>query len=53
MVSVDEIEKNDFDLNIPRYIDSQEAEDIQDVGSVEQTTSSTVLGFEPIPIGSR
>jgi type I restriction-modification system DNA methylase subunit len=30
-VSVDEIEKNDFNLNIPRYIDSQEAEDIQEV----------------------
>jgi len=26
-----EIEKNDFNLNIPRYIDSQEAEDIQDI----------------------
>lgn len=31
MVSVVEIEKNDFNLNIPRYIDSQEAEDIQDI----------------------
>ena len=32
MVSLDEIEhKNDFNLNIPRYIDSQEAEDIQDI----------------------
>ena len=31
MVSVDEIEKNDFNLNIPRYIDSQQAEDIQDI----------------------
>ncbi len=31
MVSFDEIEKNDFNLNIPRYIDSQEAEDIQDI----------------------
>lgn len=31
MVSVVEIEKNEYDLNIPRYIDSQEAEDIQDI----------------------
>lgn len=26
-----EIEENDYNLNIPRYIDSQEAEDIQDI----------------------
>jgi len=32
MVSIAEIEeKNEFNLNIPRYIDSQEAEDIQDI----------------------
>lgn len=33
MVSVEEISdpKNDFNLNIPRYIDSQESEDIQDI----------------------
>ena len=31
MVSVDEIEKNDFNLNLPRYIDSREPEDIQDI----------------------
>ena len=31
MVSVVEIEKNEFNLNIPRYIDNQEAEDIQDI----------------------
>lgn len=31
MVSVAEIEKNEFNLNIPRYIDSQEIEDIQDI----------------------
>jgi type I restriction enzyme M protein len=31
MVSVVEIEKNEFNLNIPRYIDGQEAEDIQDI----------------------
>ncbi|HIP48686.1 MAG TPA: type I restriction-modification system subunit M, partial [Lutibacter sp.] len=31
MVSVAEIEENEFNLNIPRYIDSQETEDIQDI----------------------
>ncbi|WP_294677164.1 type I restriction-modification system subunit M [uncultured Fluviicola sp.] len=33
MVSISEIsdEKNDYNLNIPRYIDTQEAEDIQDL----------------------
>lgn len=31
MVSVQEIEKNEFNLNLPRYIDSQKAEDRQDI----------------------
>jgi type I restriction enzyme M protein len=31
MVSYDEIEKNDFNLNLPRYIDSQTTEDNQDI----------------------
>ncbi|MCK5138071.1 MAG: type I restriction-modification system subunit M [Bacteroidales bacterium] len=31
MVSVSEIEENEFNLNIPRYIDNQEKEDIQDI----------------------
>jgi type I restriction enzyme M protein len=33
MVSIDEIAdaKNDYNLNIPRYIDNQETEDIQDI----------------------
>ena len=31
MVGFDEIEKNEYNLNIPRYIDSSEAEDIQDI----------------------
>ena len=28
---VEEIEKNEFNLNLPRYIDSQQAEDLQDI----------------------
>jgi len=31
MVSIAEIEKNEFNLNLPRYIDSQQAEDMQDI----------------------
>ncbi|MEZ5328704.1 MAG: N-6 DNA methylase [Verrucomicrobiales bacterium] len=31
LVPSDEIEKNDFNLNLPRYIDNREAEDIQDI----------------------
>lgn len=31
MVSFDEIERNEFNLNLPRYIDSQESEDKQDI----------------------
>ncbi len=33
MVSVAEIEENEYNLNIPRYIESQETEDIQDIGA--------------------
>ena len=31
MVPFEEIEKNDFNLNLPRYIDSQTPEDLQDI----------------------
>lgn len=31
MVSVSEIESNEFNLNLPRYIDSMDKEDIQDI----------------------
>ena len=31
MVYLEEIEKNEFNLNLPRYIESQQAEDIQDI----------------------
>lgn len=32
LVPHDEIAKNEFNLNLPRYIDTQEAEDLQDIG---------------------
>ena len=31
MVQITEIEKNDYNLNLPRYIDNQESEDLQDI----------------------
>lgn len=31
LVPFTEIEKNEFNLNLPRYIDSQQAEDVQDI----------------------
>ena len=31
LVGVEEIEKNEFNLNLPRYIDSQTPEDVQDI----------------------
>ena len=31
LVSLEEIEKNEFNLNLPRYIDNQQTEDIQDI----------------------
>lgn len=31
MVPLDEVEKNEYNLNIPRYIDTKEEEDIQDI----------------------
>jgi type I restriction enzyme M protein len=33
MVDFEEIEKNEFNLNIPRYIDSQEEEDLQNISA--------------------
>ncbi|UHD16821.1 N-6 DNA methylase [Thiocapsa bogorovii] len=33
LVGLDEIEKNDFNLNLPRYIDSQTPEDVQDIAA--------------------
>jgi len=43
MVPSAEIEHNDFNLNIPRYIDSQEAEDIQDIEGFS-------WGISPMPM---
>lgn len=33
VVALAEIEKNDYNLNIPRYIDTQEEEDVQDIAA--------------------
>jgi type I restriction enzyme M protein len=49
MVSIEEIEKNEFNLNLPRYIDNQVAEDIQDIeGHLRGGIPSTdVDGLQP------
>jgi len=33
MVALEEIAQNEYNLNIPRYIDTQEEEDIQDINA--------------------
>ncbi|HJH31030.1 MAG TPA: type I restriction-modification system subunit M [Methanosarcinaceae archaeon] len=50
MVSVGEIERNEYNLNIPRYIDSQEAEDIQDIeahllGDIPEQDIDDLIGY--------
>src|SRR5947208_2239760 len=42
MVSREEIEKNEFNLNLPRYIDSQTPEDLQDIAGHLQGGIPTV-----------
>tara|TARA_Y100001933_G_scaffold262971_1_gene322646 strand:- start:12031 stop:14460 length:2430 start_codon:yes stop_codon:yes gene_type:complete len=42
MVPLDEIVKNEFNLNLPRYIDSQTAEDLQDIAGHLQGGIPTV-----------
>lgn len=49
MVSFAEIGKNEFNLNIPRYIDSQEAEDIQ---SIEAHLLGDIPGSDIDALGS-
>ena len=46
MVGIEEIEKNDFNLNLPRYIDSQPPEDIQDI-------EGHLLAASPRPMSMR
>lgn len=50
MVPVDEIEKKEFNLNLPRYIDSQKAEDRQDIdghlrGGIPQTDIDALSAY--------
>lgn len=49
-VSFDEIEKNEFNLNLPRYIDSQKQEDRQDIeghlrGGIPQTDIDALKAY--------
>ena len=50
MISVAEIEDNEYNLNIPRYIESQETEDIQDIeahlkGGIPNADIDALSGF--------
>ena len=50
MVPFDEIEKNEFNLNLPRYIDSQKQEDLQDIeghlrGGIPQTDIDALQAY--------
>lgn len=50
MVSFEEIEKNDFNLNLPRYIDSTQPEDKQDIeghlkGGIPQADIEALAGY--------
>jgi type I restriction enzyme M protein len=50
MVPFTEIEKNDFNLNLPRYIDSQVGEDLQDIaghlrGGIPQADVDALSGY--------
>ena len=50
MVPVKEIEKNEFNLNLPRYIDNQKAEDRQDIdahlrGGIPQADIDTLAAY--------
>lgn len=50
MVSLVEIEKNEFNLNLPRYIDSSEAEDLQNIeghlkGGIQQADIDALQAY--------
>ncbi len=51
MVGVAEIEANDYNLNIPRYIDSSEAEDLQDIAAHLKGASLTRMWMACRPTG--
>ena len=40
MASFDEIKENDFNLNIPRYVDTFEEEEIVDIAEVQRNIAS-------------
>ena len=40
MASFDEIQENDFNLNIPRYMDTFEEEEIVDIAEVQRNIAS-------------
>jgi len=51
MVGFEEIEKNDFNLNLPRYIDSQTPEDLQDIAATCKAASPPPMWMPSGAIG--
>jgi type I restriction enzyme M protein len=51
MVPLAEIEKHDFNLNIPRYIDSSEPEDVQDIEAHLRGASPYAISMRSRAIG--
>ncbi len=50
MVPIDKIEWNEFNLNLPRHIDSHEAEDLQDIedhlrGGIPHRDVDALIGY--------
>jgi type I restriction enzyme M protein len=55
IATIDEIAENDYNLNIPRYVDTFEEEDaveltsitkeLRELADLEKTTNSTIEGF--------
>lgn len=56
LVPFAEIEKNDFNLNLPRYIDGQQAEDLQDIaghlqGGIPQVDVEALASYWQVCLG--
>lgn len=48
VVSFDEIKENDFNLNIPRYVDTFEEEELVDIDEVQQNIANIEAGLAQV-----
>ena len=48
MASFDEIKENDFNLNIPRYMDTFEEEEIVDIAEVQRNITSIKVELDQV-----